>query len=226
MSPAADSRASGRLTRAFYDRSTLDVARELLGCEIVFDSPDGTLSARIVEVEAYIGENDPACHASAGRTARTALMFGRPGYAYIYFIYGMYYCLNFVTEREGLPAAVLLRAAEPLEGLDVMRSNATLQRDSRLLAGPGKFCRAYGLTIEQNGWDLTSSPLYVRHGSTPVLRMGTSPRVGIRKAVRRHWRFFDADSLSVSKLPANGIRKRADTSGDREDRTSQRKQHV
>lgn len=204
---------SGRLPRSFYDRPTLDVAQGLMGCRIVYDGPRGRLSARIVEVEAYIGEDDPACHASAGRTARTAPMFGPPGCAYIYFIYGMYYCLNFVTESEGRPAAVLLRGAEPLEGLELMRTLATPQQDARLLAGPGKFCRAFGLTTEQNGWDLTSSSLYLLSPVRTVTRVASSPRIGISKATRRHWRFFDPDSPSVSKRPANGIKNAAGERG-------------
>lgn len=209
MAAARGSRAGKRLSRSFYDRPTLEVARDLLGCGITFESAQGRLSARIVEVEAYIGRNDPACHASAGKTARTAPMFGKPGHAYIYFIYGMYYCLNFVTESEGHPAAVLLRAAEPTDGLDIMRANAAQQPDHRLLAGPGKFCKAFGLTTEQNGWDLTKSGLYLTECREPVRNVATSPRIGISKATRREWRFFDADSRSVSKTPPGRIRKRS-----------------
>ncbi|MCB2201496.1 DNA-3-methyladenine glycosylase [bacterium] len=203
------SRSGKRLSRSFYDRPTLDVARDLLGCGITYESPHGRLTARIVEVEAYIGENDPACHASAGKTARTAPMFGKPGHAYIYFIYGMYYCLNFVTESEGRPAAVLLRAAEPTDGLDIMRTNSPRQPDHLLLAGPGKFCKALGLTTDQNGWDLTKSGLYLTEPQEPVKKIATSPRIGISKATRREWRFFDADSSSVSKVSAGRIRKRS-----------------
>jgi len=209
MADARGPRTGKRLPRSFYDRPTLDVARDLLGCLITYESPQGRLSARLVEVEAYVGCSDPACHASAGKTARTAPMFGKPGHAYIYFIYGMYHCLNFVTESEGHPAAVLLRGAEPLDGLELMRANATKQPDYRLLAGPGKFCKAFGLTTEQNNWDLTTSGLYLTERLTPVARIATSPRIGISKATRRQWRFFDADSLSVSKAPGNRIRKRS-----------------
>ena len=109
-----------KLSRSFYSRPTLAVAADLVGKFLVYHSPTGRLSARIVEVEAYIGRDDPACHAARGMTDRNAVMFGLPGFAYIYFIYGMYHCLNFVTEPEGSPAAVLLRAAEPQEGQDIM----------------------------------------------------------------------------------------------------------
>ncbi|UCE23194.1 MAG: DNA-3-methyladenine glycosylase, partial [Candidatus Zixiibacteriota bacterium] len=113
-----------KLPRSFYNRPTIEVARDLIGKYIVYASTAGLMSARIAEVEAYIGKDDPACHAARGKTRRNAVMFGKPGFTYIYFIYGMYHCLNFVTEKEGHPAAVLLRAAEPCEGIDIMMSQA------------------------------------------------------------------------------------------------------
>lgn len=189
-----------RLTRSFFSRPTVDVAPELLGKFIVYNSPSGRLVARIVETEAYVGVDDPACHASAGRTARTALLYGTPGLAYIYFIYGMYHCFNFVTEPDGRAAAVLLRAAEPIEGVDTMRLNSPKLPEYRLLSGPGVFCRSFGLTREQNGWDLTGSDIWVEDRGEEVKNVATSPRIGISKATKRHWRFFDADSRAVSAL--------------------------
>jgi DNA-3-methyladenine glycosylase len=178
------------------------VSQDLLGKWIVYDSPGGRLSARIVEVEAYVGQDDPACHASAGKTARTELMFGRGGFAYIYFIYGMYHCFNFVTEREGRAAAVLLRAAEPMEGLQIMQDLSPGQSPQKILAGPGKFCRSFGLTREQNGTDLTGGAIWLEDHKDDPVRVHSTPRIGIKKAVEHPWRFYDADSKSVSKPPA------------------------
>jgi DNA-3-methyladenine glycosylase len=192
-------RSLEKLTRYFYARPTLEVCPDLLGRHLVYESPEGQLSARIVEVEAYIGTGDPACHAAAGRTNRTEIMFGAPGHAYIYFVYGMYHCLNFVTEPEGTAAAVLLRAAEPLGGASIMRSHSPrITKDSQLLSGPGRLCRAFGLTRDQNGLDLTASELYIVQGDRPVKDARRSPRVGVNRGARRAWRFFDAESEAVS----------------------------
>jgi DNA-3-methyladenine glycosylase len=192
------SRPHNKLPRSFYERHTLEVAPELLGKYIVYHSPHGKLSARIVEVEAYIGENDPASHAYRGKTPRNAIMFGPPGYAYIYFIYGMYHCLNFVTEPEGKAAAVLLRAAEPDEGEEIMQRLAGGKRSGALLGGPGKFCRAFGLTRAQNGLDLTGDRLYVENRSETVAHIRRTKRIGIKAGNDRLWRFVDADSPAVS----------------------------
>lgn len=189
---------SRKLSRSFYNRDTLVVASELIGKHIVYRSNQGRLSARIVEVEAYIGEEDPACHAACGPTERNRLMYGKPGVAYIYFIYGMYHCLNFVTERKGFPAAVLLRAAEPASGVDIMRAHTSQSAEHSLLSGPGKFCRGFGLTLKQNGLDLTRSELYLEDHSEPAPRIGVSKRIGIRKGAEKLWRFFDTNSVSVS----------------------------
>lgn len=201
-----------KLSRSFYARPTLDVCPELLGKVLVYNSPAGRLAARIVEVEAYIGEGDPACHASAGKTSRAAIMFGQPGFAYIYFIYGMYHCLNFVTEPDSQAAAVLIRAAEPLEGQGIMLANSPKAKPVTLLSGPGKLCRSFGLTREQNGWDLTRSGLWVEDRGEIIKNVATSPRVGISKATRRPWRFFDADSPAVSK-PARPRKPRKQVTG-------------
>jgi DNA-3-methyladenine glycosylase len=160
---------------------------------------EGVLSARIVEVEAYIGEDDPACHAAGGETARNRVMFGRGGFAYIYFVYGMYHCLNFVTERKGFPAAVLLRAAEPTGGIEVMLARSPEEKASRLLNGPGKFCRSFGLTREQNGLDLTGDKLYLEDRKQEPSRIVRSSRIGIRVGCDLLYRFCEAGSVALSR---------------------------
>jgi DNA-3-methyladenine glycosylase len=188
-----------KLKSSFYNRPTLDIAPEILGKFIVFDSPGGKLSARIVEVEAYIGQDDPACHASRGMTKRNRPMFGPPGFSYIYLIYGMYNCLNFVTEPEDRPAAILLRAAEPDEGGELMLQNSGKSSTKGLLSGPGKFCRAFALTAEQNDLDLTGGLIYIEDRNVKVKNIQRSPRVGISAGKDLLWRFYDADSTAVSK---------------------------
>jgi len=188
-----------KLNRSFYERATIEVARDLLGKVIVYNAPHGRLSARIVEVEAYIGQkSDPACHAARGKTSRNEVMFGPPGHAYLYFIYGMYHCLNFVTERAGFPAAVLLRAAEPIEGESLLVRPKSEKKPERLLAGPGKFCRAFGLTRDQNGLDLTGDHLYLEHRFDRKIAVEQTSRIGISKGKDHLWRFFDRDSAAVS----------------------------
>ena len=179
------------LPRDFYLRPTTDVARDLLGRYLVFE-PDGMPPriARLVETEAYLGEEDLACHASHGRTKRTAPMYEEAGHAYIYFVYGMYWCLNVVTEAAGRPFAVLLRAAEAVTDLPPMN-------------GPGKLCRALGLSGAWNRADLTSSRLCVARGE-PIQdsRVSCSPRVGVGYAglwAEKPLRFFDCESKAVSR---------------------------
>jgi len=190
--------AGTRLLRTFYFRPTLDVARDLLYKTLVYEHPDGLIAADIVEVEAYIGEDDPACHAAPGKTGRNAIMYGPGGYAYIYFIYGMYHCFNIVTERSGFPAAVLVRAAEPVAGVDLMRRNSP-PSCRKPTDGPGKLCRAFGLTREQNGLDLTAGKLYLLDRGKKAAEVMTSRRIGIKKAIDRRWRFFDAKSPFISR---------------------------
>jgi DNA-3-methyladenine glycosylase len=180
-----------RLTRSFYNRATLDVARDLIGCVLVHVTPTGRLAARIVETEAYVGPDDRASHASRGRTPRTEIMFGVPGHAYIYLVYGMHHCLNVVTEPEGFPAAVLIRAAEPLGAL--AGENAS---------GPGRLCRLFGIDRRLDGCDMTRPPLFIaaRDGRTPTI--ATSPRVGVAYAgawAGKPWRFYAVDSAAVSR---------------------------
>jgi DNA-3-methyladenine glycosylase len=196
---------NSKLPREFYERPTLRVAKNLLGKYIVFRHPEGKLSARIVEVEAYIGKNDAACHASKGKTKRTSVMFGPGGFSYIYFIYGMYHCLNFVSETEEKPAAILLRAAEPESGIEIMQSNSPGKSTADLLKGPGCFCRSFGLTTEQSGLDLTKNKLYLEDHGEKLKRIERSTRVGINVATDKMWRFFDKDSPAVSAIRTVGI---------------------
>lgn len=188
-----------KLTRSFYNRPTLEVARDVLGKRIVFCSKAGMLSSRIVEIEAYIGEADPASHAAPGPTKRNQVMYGRAGFSYVYFIYGMYHCFNIVTERFGFPAALLMRAAEPCDGLEIMRANSPKCRPGNILSGPGKFCRAFGLTVAQSGIDLTGSMLYITDSPEPSGEIVTTTRIGINKGVESPYRFYLADSTAVSR---------------------------
>ncbi len=200
------------LPPAFYDRDTLTVARELVGCRVVHETPEGRVAGRIVEVEAYHGEDDPACHAAAGRTARAEPLYGPPGRAYVYLIYGMYHCLNAVTRAEGRPSAVLIRAVEPLEGLDVMRRRRLARRrsgpgktlpDRALGNGPGKVCDALGITLEHNRHDLTDSgALRIEQGRPPE-RVAWTPRVGISVGTERFWRCLELGSDYVSRTRLN-----------------------
>lgn len=193
-----------RLPRQFYARDTLVVARELLGQRLIRLLEGERLSGRIVEVEAYIGETDRACHAACGRTARNAVMYGPPGHAYVYFIYGMHHCLNVVTAGEGFPAAVLIRALEPIEGLATMRRLRRGRPDRELTNGPAKLCQALAIDRTLNGLDLCAdASLFIEPGP-PVddADMAMSPRVGVRgdkTVLTAPWRFFVHDNSFVSR---------------------------
>ncbi len=166
------------LPRAFYDRPTLIVARELLGARLVRVLNGVRLAGIILETEAYIGEEDLGCHARAGRTPRTQVMYGPPGHAYVYFNYGNHWLLNAVTEREGFPAAVLIRAIWPVEGIEVIAA----RRGGRDTFGPGKVCQALGIGRGENGADLTSNHagVWIEAGvSLPDWAVTTGPRVGL-----------------------------------------------
>jgi DNA-3-methyladenine glycosylase len=181
-----------KLPRSFYDRDTIVVARELLGKHLVLRSSDGERVGRIVEVEAYLGPHDLAAHSSKGLTERTKVMFGPPGHAYIYLIYGMYYCMNVVTEREGHASAVLLRAIEPVENVEGRTQ------------GPGLLCRAMRIDKRLNGHDLLSDDFYIAAGpeAKPVVIV-KRPRIGVdyaRHWARRHLRFYIKGSPFISRL--------------------------
>jgi DNA-3-methyladenine glycosylase len=172
------------LDRSFYARPTVEVARDLLGKVLVHEKAAG----RIVEVEAYLGLDDRAAHASRGLTQRTKVIFGPPGHAYVYLIYGMYECLNLVAEPEGLPGCVLIRAIEPLAGIEGPTS------------GPGKLTRAMGISRRHNGADVTRGPLTVRRlSSGPAFEIIVTPRIGIRQDADRPLRFLVAGSRFVSR---------------------------
>ncbi len=198
------------LPHEFYARPTLDVARELVGKLLVHHVRGATTSGLIVEVEAYIGESDPACHAAAGRTARNAPLYGPPGFAYVYLNYGIHYLVNAVTEPRDAPAAVLIRALEPVDGIPAMRRRRTrpskgransagrVVSDAALCRGPGNLTHAMGIRLGQNGLDLTGGVLSIRDvGVTPPdLRWGS--RIGIRVGLDRPWRAWIPGHPSVS----------------------------
>ena len=180
------------LPSSFYLRDAALVARDLLGAVLQHEDVAGTLSGRIVETEAYLGPHDPASHSVVGRTARTWHMFGPPGTAYVYFIYGMHWCVNAVTGAEGVGSAVLIRALTPLSGLEVMRQRrGTARRLSSLCDGPGKLCAALGITRAHDGLLLTGSSSLTILAGTPVPddEVLIGPRVGISKAVDWPLRF-------------------------------------
>ena len=187
-----------KLDREFYLRPTLNVARDLIGKFLVYEKGRERLAIRLVEVEAYIGEEDPACHASVGRTKRNEVMYGPGGFSYIYFIYGMHYCLNVVTEKEGFPAAVLIRAGEPIEGTEIMRKHYSNHDSNRLTDGPGKICKALGLTREHNGLDLVESNLYLEDRGHIFTEIAAAKRIGIRNGTDKLWRFAEKGSPWLS----------------------------
>ncbi|MGC8782383.1 MAG: DNA-3-methyladenine glycosylase [Anaerolineae bacterium] len=181
------------LPRSFYDRPTPVVARALLGQRLVRVLEGQRLSGLICEAEAYGGPDDEASHAFR-RTPRSAIMYGPPGHAYVYFIYGMYFCLNVVTEADGRPGAVLIRAIVPQEGIETMRRRRQVAGDRHLADGPGKLCLALGITRDQNGLDLTTGgELFIETGvAVPAAEIAATPRIGVRgdaDALGRPWRF-------------------------------------
>jgi len=202
------------LPRVFYSRDPRRVAREPLGKVLVREGSP-RLTACIVEVEAYLGEKDPASHSAAGNTARTSVLFGPPGHAYIYFIYGNHYCLNVSCEPDGQAGGVLFRALEPLSGVKEMAQARSLEIHDpqhptpkdliNLTSGPGRLCEAFGITrTRDNGGDLTSSAssLWIGDDGTRVRGIRTSPRIGITKAVDKPWRYFLHGNPFVSKVHA------------------------
>jgi DNA-3-methyladenine glycosylase len=193
-------RLGPRLRRSFFARPSTVVAPELLGRILVRILPDGTrLAARLVEVEAY-GPKDPASHAYRGPTPRNLVMFGPPGRLYVYFTYGMHFCSNVVTGQNGVGSAVLLRAAEPIEGLDVMAANRGVEIANRLCGGPGRLTQAFGVGRAENGVDLVrDGSLHLRAGD-PVAphRIARTTRVGVNVGIEPRWRFFERGSGYVS----------------------------
>jgi len=200
------------LRQSFFARNTITVARELVGCLLVVEGNGAKVSGRIVEVEAYEGEGDPASHAVNGRTPRSEIMFGPPGFAYVYLIYGMHHCLNFVTEAEGTAGAVLIRAVEPMTGREIMAKRRGLESDKAqdrdLCSGPGRLCQALGIDRKWNGLPLIpeqfgsgsggTGTISVFQGDGPPGGPSATPRIGISQAVERPNRFIDPDSRCLS----------------------------
>ena len=199
--------------RAFYRRPTLEVARDLLGLVLVHQAPDGRSAGLIVEVEAYIGEADPACHAAAGRTARNDPMYGQPGHAYVYLNYGLHHLVNVVTEPPGSPAAVLIRALEPLDGIELMRERRGPRRGGEPVAacdlcrGPGNLTRGMGIGSAQNRADLVRpgpgggrrrDGLWIEDRGIRVTEVAWTARIGIRVGLEHRWRCVIAGHPCVS----------------------------
>jgi DNA-3-methyladenine glycosylase len=191
-----------KISRTFYEQPTLAVARELLGKYLVRKHPDGKTAGRIVETEAYVGPKDLACHAARGRTARTEIMFGRAGYVYVYFIYGFYYCLNIVTEEVDHASAVLIRAVEPLNGIEMMKVRRCTETLHNLTSGPGKLCQAFAIDKSLNGADICGKILYVEDRGDLTARILSTPRIGVDYAGKwkdKPWRFLIRGNEFVSK---------------------------
>lgn len=199
-------RIAERLPRSFYARPTLAAARDLLGKTLVHVTSSGTTAGLIVEVEAYVGEDDPACHAAAGLTLRNAPLYGPPGHAYVYLNYGLHYLMNAVTEPLGSPAAVLIRALVPREGLSLMRRRrsrggrctAHPVGDEVLCRGPGNVSAALGITHVQNRCDLFGDRLFIEDGGDRTAPPVWSRRIGIRVGTSRRWRCYVPGCASVS----------------------------
>lgn len=195
------------LDRAFFSRDPRRVARELLGKVLIRQTADAQLTARIVEVEAYLGEKDPASHSAAGNTARTSVLFGPPGHAYVYFIYGTHYCLNVSCEPEGRAGGVLFRALEPLSGVKEMAQarGIEIQRAAdqhQLTNGPGKLSEAFGITrARDNGGDLTNpaSSLWIGEDRYRARGIQATYRIGISKAADKPWRYLLGGNPFVSR---------------------------
>ena len=199
-----------KLSRAFYDRPTLDVARDLIGKVLVHRRHGSQTSGAIVEVEAYIGESDPACHAAPGPTRRNEPLYGPPGHAYVYLNYGVHYLVNVVTEAAGRPAAVLIRALAPRDGVRAMRRRrartapasrahtARVLDDDALCRGPGNLTAAMGITLKENCADLLGDRLFIEDHGLEVGPIAWGPRIGITVGRERRWRAYAVGSRAVS----------------------------
>jgi DNA-3-methyladenine glycosylase len=195
--PESESRAqrpAGSLGADFFCRSVHEVARDLIGCTLLYEGCGGT----IVETESYEAD-DPACHAYVGLTERTKVLFGPPGYAYVYLSYGVHSLLNAVVEPEGEAAAVLIRALEPTHGVELMRKRRQVKSDLDLCSGPGKLTEALGIDLTDNKRDLTRDPFLITPPQGEQLEVITAPRIGITKAVDLPWRFCAAGNPHVSR---------------------------
>lgn len=187
------------LRRSFYERAAVDVAPDLLGKVLVRQLAGRRLSGRIVEVEAYMGRLDPASHAYRGPTSRNRVMFGPAGRLYVYVSYGMHHCLNVVTDAPGVAGAVLVRALEPLEGVEIMEENRGRRPRVDLCSGPGKLCAALGITRDQYGADLEGPEVWLEDDGSMPPETATSGRVGIREGWELPWRYYVPDSPYLSR---------------------------
>ena len=209
MAPSSGRARRRVLPRAFYDRDTLTVTADLIGKVLVHRTADGLAAGAIVEAEAYIGESDPACHAAPGPTRRNEPLYGPPGVAYVYLNYGMHYLVNAVTESRGQPAAVLIRALEPLEGIDLMaqrRAGRASTETSALCRGPGNLTKALGISLAHNRLQLTAPPLSIEDWGLPAYDRDRvwGPRIGIRVGTDRPWRCWVPGHECVSGRSQSG----------------------
>ncbi|MFA5128838.1 MAG: DNA-3-methyladenine glycosylase [Patescibacteria group bacterium] len=195
-----------KIKKDFYNRKTLKVAREILGKFLVIKIDNKIIAGKIVETEGYVGPSDLASHASRGKTARTAPMFGPPGHAYIYLVYGLNYCFNIVTEKENYPAAVLIRAIEPAEGIDLMKKNRKINTPTfNLTNGPGKLCQAFKIDKTLNALDLTKNILWIEDRGVKLKKseIFSAKRIGVDYAGKyknKPWRFYIKGNPFVSKI--------------------------
>jgi DNA-3-methyladenine glycosylase len=191
-----------KLPRSFYEQATVDVAKQLLGKYLVRKHPQGVTVGRIVETEAYIGPHDLACHASHGRTPRTEVMFGPAGHAYVYFVYGVHYMLNLVTEAFNHPAAVLIRALEPIDGIELMQTRRKTEKRRDLCSGPGKLCQAFAIDRSLNAADLCGDTIHIEDRGAPVPKLLAKPRIGVDYAGKwkdKPFRFLARGNEFVSR---------------------------
>jgi|TARA_B100002003_G_scaffold97085_1_gene90452 DNA-3-methyladenine glycosylase len=190
------------INRRFYTRDTLKVAKAILGKVLVRRTPLEVFTGKIVETEAYRGTDDPASHSFRGKTNRNEVMFGKPGITYVYFTYGNHHCLNIVTERTGIPAAVLIRSIEPLKGIETMKRNRSVEKIIDVASGPGKLTKAFQITREDNNIDVTDSSSNISI-HTPAkeksFQIVQTTRIGIRLAQEFPWRFYIKENPHVSK---------------------------
>jgi len=219
---------TSRIPRGFYDRPTLDVARDLLGLVLVHNRRGVVTSGAVVEVEAYIGESDPACHAAPGPTARNAPLYGTPGHAYVYLNYGIHCLVNVVTEAQGSPAAVLIRALDPLDGVAVMRRRRAREASGRrraavalstheLCRGPGNLTMAMGITLAENRVDLLGDRLFIEDRGIRIGDTAWGPRIGIRVGTASPWRAWvkGHPAVSAQRIGARDARPKPRTPGER-----------
>lgn len=186
-------------SQSFYRGSTVEMAKKLLGTYLIHETPEGTTAGKIVETEAYLSCNDPACHAARGMTKRNAPMFGPAGTAYVYKIYGMYHCFNVVTNQEGVGEAVLIRALEPIEGIPLMQERRGKNEPKDLCSGPAKLVDALGITVDLNGSSLVHGPLKIGYRKGDDFDIVTTTRIGISEGADLPLRFYIAGNKFISK---------------------------